>query len=331
MPDFVWGFRKGRSSEDVLIKIFEEVRSHIEVQGNVALMICLDIKKTYDSVFRYRISLALKKLGLGGPLLEALDAFLPPGILRARVNGRHTAKSGIKHSRGLMQGSLLSPKQWAVVFNIFENIGLDPSDIKAIVADDGALVLLGKDMKTLAAKAGDLLKNIAARAETLGLSLCPKKTFVYQFTSEKISAPAPVSFQTEGNPRVVLEDKSYTGSEAKYLGAVLDRELNGDLHFKYLDKKLNKKWMVFRRLAGKYSGLPEKDLVHVYKVWTRSVLKYSASVFFFGRRHLKWLKSVQKKWLCTATRTFSGSPLVGMESLTGVIPIDHFIAEAVIT
>ncbi|XP_037577065.1 uncharacterized protein LOC119459328 [Dermacentor silvarum] len=106
LPEQQTGFCRHRCTADSIadvISTLEEARSN----GEVALLILLDIQSAFDGLPHSVIENALDGLGVGGCLRQFVSSFLMGRTLRVRV-GR-TLSSPCRVTMGVPQGSVLSP------------------------------------------------------------------------------------------------------------------------------------------------------------------------------------------------------------------------------
>ena len=155
--NFIWGFRKGRSSDDLLLDLAEFIKDKIHNNYFVG-GIFLDIKKAFDCLNREQLKFKLSNISyIHGRMLESLTAYLDNYQIRCRVNGFVGKKSTCKY--GGRQGDVLMPLLWIIFFDVFKDINADK---KYIIADDGSYLIVSKSINELQSKLEVEFKKILA-------------------------------------------------------------------------------------------------------------------------------------------------------------------------
>ena len=118
------GFRKGRSTEDLILKMEHTVRASL-VNRKVNMTIFFDLKQAFDNVNHNLLLYKVAKAGINGRMIGWLEQFLYNRTFQYIIDNDRSEARPVK--RGLPQGSALSP----LIFNIMmmdlpfvENAGL---------------------------------------------------------------------------------------------------------------------------------------------------------------------------------------------------------------
>ena len=324
-PNYVWGFRKGRSSDDMLLYFEETIKAELK-KGNQVGAIFLDISKAFDRIDRNSLLLKLKNIkGLNGPLLNALAAFTQPTKTRVKVNG---SIDGAECSNfGVRQGDILSPDLWAIFFDIFK---LVDADHKFIFADDGAILVIGKKASTIQKKLTTAFKQILDWGAKNRVSFDHEKTFSYLFTSKKNPSELQIKMgdlKNDKGEQIFITDKSFHSTKpAKYIGFRLDRKMSGRAHLSKIVGRFNFKLRIFDKLANKKTGLPSQDLLLIYKNWGLQTINYALPSFLFCPSVSNKISSIQKGWLQKVGGFFKNCAALTQEAFFGVLPAELFLA-----
>ncbi|KAK8780374.1 hypothetical protein V5799_018286 [Amblyomma americanum] len=216
LPEQLTGFRRGRCTADSiadLVSTLEDARR----DGDAVM---LDVKAAFDTLPHSVIHEALSRLGVTGPLLAFIQAFLQGRTFRVRVGGQLSSPRPV--AAGVPQGSVLSP----FLFNL-DMAGLSAS-LKSrsshlvrcsVYADDVALWVRGtprriRSMRTSLQRALDAAQ---AYLSSIGLTVSPAKTeaLLYHPRGRRVH----ITTLRLGADGLTWRD------QVKYLGLLIDRRL----------------------------------------------------------------------------------------------------------
>ena len=106
LPDEQAGFRRGRSTADMLVALQVPIENTIEMDGQ-AFVVFIDYSKAFDSISQVQMFEIPTEMGFPKHLVALLEAFYNDQSAVIRWNGRHS--SAFKIERGVRQGCILSP------------------------------------------------------------------------------------------------------------------------------------------------------------------------------------------------------------------------------
>ena len=247
----------------------------------------IDIKKAFDSV---NYSILIKKLEnycIRNRTLTLIESYLSR---RQQCTVANNVKSEcVDLVCGVPQGSILGPLFFLLYIN--DCISAQDSHDTLLYADDSVLYVSGKNEIALSASLTTALNNFYVWSSVNKLSMNEDKTKVMTFASK-------IKLGRIQKPNIVLNGKSLKNVVSyKYLGVLLDEELNFSMHIKYLIRNMRFKSILLYRTREVMSVL---SLLKIYKSHALPVLDYCDILYMKGNSDLlDELQRVQNKCLKT--------------------------------
>ncbi len=256
------GFRPGRSCVTQLLEIVEVWTSMLEEGGGVDV-IYLDFRKAFDSVPHQRLLKKLEAYGIGGRVLNWIEAFLTGRKQKVIVNGKGSEWEEVVS--GIPQGSVLGP----ILFVIFINDLPDVvnGEVKIFADDTKAFkaVNTDEDGKLLQ----DDLNNLCEWSNKWLLRFNVGKCGVMHYGHQ--GSKFKYTMQEDGVERDVSEI-----TEEKDLGVVFDPSMNFSKHSGLVAAKANKVIGVLRRSFD----YMDKDMFTIlYKTLIRPLVEYGNCIW----------------------------------------------------
>lgn len=110
------------------------------------ILICLDISKAYDTVWRYKVLKSLFNWGIHGNIFKYIQNFLSDRSFRVKVN--NTLSEEFNLENGVVQGSPISVTLFLTAINNVTKIIKLPTHIN-IFADDINMHCKGNNNKSI--------------------------------------------------------------------------------------------------------------------------------------------------------------------------------------
>jgi hypothetical protein len=298
---YQFGFQKGLSTEHNLIHLTNYISEALN-SNKFCIGVFLDIKKAFDCVPHDLLILKLEKLGVTGIELDWFRSYLEGRTQCVEINGKKSRPRKIKLS--VMQGSILGP----LLFLCFINDLCNVSDLlKLLFADDTCALHSESDLDSPICHVNNELQKIALwfAANKLAVNVKKCKYILFHNKGKRIDENLLNVVYNSNNldgaqdPNLIhtLDRISKNSSENyyKYLGVLLDKNLNFNSHIDYTCSKLSKSLFCLNRLKN---FVNKKALISVYHSLIGSHLLYCINILgCTSQQNIKRLLIIQKKLL----------------------------------
>ena len=267
------GFRKQRSTEDLLVKIEHEIRASL-VNKKTTIAIFFDLKQAFDTICHEQLLLRLAQTGVKGNMLCWMEAFLKQRTYQVLVEDSSSDKKSMK--RGVPQGSCLSPTLFNLMLSDIPHIqGIRISEF----ADDIAILVTTDTIEEAYIKLNQALTQLEEWATSRNLIFNPSKTKCMYFSRKKIKWKLDGVDMTElPTLRLRNEDIEWVKTH-KYLGLTVDApNLTWKEHINEVTRTTNQRLNMMRAVAGTAWGIDREMLLNFYTAYIRPKLTYGATV-----------------------------------------------------
>ncbi len=263
LSSFLAAYRKGYSTQHVLLKAIEDVKHSLDKNEHVAWVL-MDLSKAFDALPHGLLISKLRAYGLSESACLFVSSYLSSRQQRVKIAGKRSNWEYIK--RGVPQGSVLGP----LLFNIFLNdIFYFLNDVCTLYnyADDNTLSYSHKDVKCI--------------EERLSIA---SKVAIEWFKENFMKANAPkfqVAFFSRNNHiegiHIELDDVTlYSTDCTKLLGLNIDRKLTFNYHISELCKKAARQLNGLIRLS---TMLPKESKFNIFNAFIISNFLYCPIVW----------------------------------------------------
>lgn len=267
IPPHQFGFRRKHSATHQLLRISEKIVHGFENKMFTTAMF-LDVAQAFDKVWHDGLNYKIRQIGTPKYISNLLQSFLEDRSFVVRINS--TRSPSKKITAGVPQGSVLGP----VLFSIYLHDIIIPEDTTlALFADDTAILCQNYNV----IDARNQLQLSVHRLNSwfydwkilLNASKCEAKIFSLR------TAPDPPFININANQI----QWNANDQAVKYLGVYLDRKLNWKFH---VNKRLTN---AYSRLAQLYpiinrrSHLKTKCTLMFYKALIRPIITYASPVW----------------------------------------------------
>ena len=301
------GFRKGESTMDVLLRIEHIVRKCMS-EGKVCIIVYIDLKSAFDSVWSDGLIWKLINSGITGKMLRWLCEYFKNRKIQVRVQGHCSDKVEIK--AGTPQGAVLSP----LLFNIMMADMPDSKFVeKHIYADDITVTCCGKTTREVKKNLQQYLKDLFEWTETWGFQWNIGKTFMQHFTRRRMQCPI-IRVQNQ----VVKYKKKHT-----ILGLIFDSPLlTWKAHTEYLRNECLKRVQIMRSISSYSWGMSSRVLKQFYIAYIRAKLDYGSVLYASASNTmLKKLDVIQNACCRMVLGAKNSSPTLSVQVEANIPPL----------
>ena len=250
--------RKHHCTTDNLITLTQQVSEAFQWSEMVGL-VCLDVEKAFDAVWRLGLIHKLYSIELTIPIIKWINSFLSQRNVYVKINS--TVSYSFCPTAGVPQGSVIAP----ILFLIY--VSRLP-ELKAQISqfvDDFALYYRSRSRQLIQNNLQSSLNSLIDWCDLLKIKINPNKTqyMIYKHPSEKESE---LNLKIKGVPigRTI---------SLKFLGFTLTPHLRWNDHCSSLVKKANIRLFQLWRLSN--LNINEESLLLVYKTWIQPLFLYS--------------------------------------------------------
>ena len=309
------GFRKRRSTEDLLVRLDHQVRSTL-VNRQVTLTVFFDLQQAFDSVSHEHLLYKLANSGVDGNTLSWIEEFLSDRHFQVLVGNSRSDPAPMK--KGLPQGSTLSP----ILFNVM--LADIPHFHRVKVyeyADDIAISVTTADLAEAVKLIQDAITELETWTTTWQLHINPSKTKAMCFTKKRILEDLPALRLQNTNIEWVME--------FRYLGVILDAPtLTWKAHIEETCRQGLQRTNVLKALAGTTWGADRDMLTKVYNSFIRSKLVYGiAAIASAAASRLESLNKIQNAAIRVILGVKRTSPITAMQVEANIPPLIIYIKE----
>lgn len=183
LSDDQYGFRRGRSTMDVLLRLEQRIR-HAHSTSAVCLVVYIDLKSAFDKVWVDGLLYKLARAGIRGAMSRWLHSYLTSRVSRVRLQG--IVSDPLPLLAGVPQGSVLSP----LLFNLMlmDVPRCDGVDV-LLYADDITVCCGGPTMDVAKRVMQRYLDRFHAYCVTWGMEVNPEKTVFQYYTRKRVRIP----------------------------------------------------------------------------------------------------------------------------------------------
>lgn len=277
--DLQYGFRRGRSCEQALMKAQHTILDALN-RKEIALLLLIDFSKAFDMVDHEILLEKLNRYGIRGNALEWMKSYLQNREQYVSISGRNSIKRQLSY--GVPQGSILGPLLFIIYINDMPKVHKLAKFV--LYADDANIILTGKNIEEIHQQVELLTKTLTDWVDCNGLKLNLKKTCFMIFSPHKTNIEYDLRMSN-----VNIERKS----TARFLGVLINEKLNWAQHIAALRNKMARHIGVMYKLKG---IIPLAARLNIFHSFVQSHVNYCSLIWgFSSRSNIESIFSAQKK------------------------------------
>ena len=242
-----WGFKKGVSTESLLLYLTETWKKAIDDGYKVGVLF-VDFKKAFDTVDHAILKTKLSDVGVSGIFHEWIASYLHERSQYVTVNGARSMLWQI--DIGVPQGSLMGPRLFAIYVNDLPTSS--ETGCIHMFAVDTTIYYIGEEVEEIVDALNLILNDFKVWCCKNHLTVHTGKTVAMLISSHAFVGPM--------RPLMFGDSYIYFNTKSTCLGVEIDYKLNWKPQVKELHTKFGGKL----KFLKKFKGLPSSVLEEIY-------------------------------------------------------------------
>lgn len=257
-----FGFQSNSNTTSAISEIYNLITSNLD-KGNYVVLVLIDLKKAFDTVNHTKLLTHLQNCGIVGNALALIQSYLSNRKIKTIVNKILSNEASI--DIGLPQGSVLGPLFYLLYILAMKFLTF--KGIYKVFADDTAFVYHGKNSEEIVKQFSDDMKIYSKWLAQNELTINTQKTKFIVFQNKNKEVIHPNLF--------INKTKIEEVDQEKYLGVLIDKNLNFSPHIEKIKTKLS----CLTKVLSPTCPLNKKVAKHLYNSFYCSHVNYSSIVW----------------------------------------------------
>lgn len=283
---FQSGFRKKRQTTDNLLYFIQKVYEAFDSNDKICSIV-FDIQKAFDKVWHKGLIYKLHKLNIPCNIGNWIIEFLSNRKFQIKVEDSISALFEICTS--VPQGAILSPVLFIIYINDALEINIKLNKLNSLLfADDLMTFNRNKNIKYLQIQMKKYLEELEIWLKKWRLSIAANKCSFTIYAKRIPNELKNGTFKLKINGNEIP-----INHEPRYLGVILDRNLNMNAHTNRIRTKCIKALNILKCLTYKSWSMKEENQIRIYKSLVRSNLEYASPVMIMSPNNMERLSGIQ--------------------------------------
>ena len=250
--DKQFGFRENHSTSHAINYSVHKITQALKEGGHV-LGIFIDLSKAFDTIDHKILLSKLTTYGVRGTAHSLIRSYLTGRTQYVSVLDENSDKLDVEY--GVPQGSCLGPLLFLIYINDLCNTSNNCEFV--LFADDTNIFVKAKSEYLAYQTANEILLKVSDYMNANKLHINMKKCCYLHFK------PGKTSVGLSNNHKILINGTEIKKvSETKFLGIIIDENLNWDTHIRQLTKKLASATGVLNRIKDCIPDELHKDIYY---------------------------------------------------------------------